>query len=524
MAAVGTAVIVGGTDGLGQALAIRYLASGWRVVVLGRTDRRAIRDAGAIYLPIDLTTSASVGAIGATLTVAGVDAIDALIHCAALGWVGNAAAQSPASIDAMVAINIWAPAAITHQLLPWVERVHGRILFVGSIAAFVPAPHYAVYAASKAAIDGFARSLAHERTGRVTVQVIHPGPIGTAFHAKSGALSIDPSRFPSPAVVAERVLEAMGPSSSGERKQSRHSWRIYPDGPTAMLAGFASRAKRLTDVIVSRRQQRSMRHQPDPSLPVAVPVAMVTGAGSGLGAALTVQLINAGYRVIGIDRVPLESMAADRIARYAPLTADLSHSDGIARIAEQARKEGPLALLIHCAGTSAVGPFAAGKLAPMQQVLHTNLTGPMQLTARLLSEDRLAARAAVVFVSSLSHFVGYPGAAIYAASKDGLAHYARSIGIALDATGRQCLTVFPGPMRTPHAEQFSPASASDRYRVEPAYVAAKILHALVRRRTRLVIGRGARIAMLAGLIAPTLTTKLMRRILFEQMRGDAMTR
>ncbi|MSQ20329.1 MAG: SDR family NAD(P)-dependent oxidoreductase [Betaproteobacteria bacterium] len=134
------------------------------------------------------------------------------------------------------------------------------------------------------------------------------------------------------------------------------------------------------------------------------------------------------------------------------------------------------------------------------------------------------ARASVVFVSSLSHFVGYPGAAMYAASKDGLAQYARSVGIALRATGRHCLTVFPGPMRTPHAEQFAPVGASDRRRMDPNQVAGKILHALARRQVRLVVGRGARIAMVVGVLAPTFTTKIMRRTLFERLRSDAQVR
>ena len=507
-----TAVIVGGTDGLGRALAIRYLRLGWRVVVLGRTDRRATEDAAAIYLALDLTQASSIQRIGATLSQASVEAIDALIHCAGIGWVGDSAAQSAASIDAIVAVNFWAPAAITHQLLPLVERVQGRVAFIGSIAAFVPAPHYAVYAASKTAIDGFVRSFAQEVVGRVRVQVIHPGPIRTSFHAKAGAGSIDASRFPSVEMVADRVLRAM----------KRSAWRAYSDVFTAMLAGVATRAKRLIDAIVAARTPR--RGHTQPSQRDAIPVAIVTGAGSGLGAAMTIQLINAGYRVIGVDRRPLESMAADRYARYQPLTADLADPHGIAMIAEQAAREDRLELLVHCAGTSAVGPFESASLATLQQVLQTNLTGPMQLTARLLRDEHLAARASVVFVSSLSHFVGYPGAAIYAASKDGLAHYARSLGIALGATGGHCLTVFPGPMRTPHAVQFSPADASEQHRMAPDQAAGKILRALARRRVRLAVGRGARVAMVAGLIAPTFVTRIMRRMLYERLRRDARRR
>ncbi len=507
-----TALITGGTDGLGRALACAYLRAGWRVVVLGRLDRRSTEDAAAIFLQVDLLSRSGLEMVEPALADAGVDAIHCLIHNAATGWVGDVGAQRPESIDTIVAVNVWAPIALTRLLVPLVERAHGRIVFIGSIAAFTPAPSYAVYAATKAAVDGFARSFAHEMGGRVAVQVIHPGPIRTAFHARAGAAGIDARRFPSPERVALRVLRASG----------RRAWRSYPDLSTAIVARVSNLARGLVDRIVDRRAVRTpdLPHiaidNPEPS---GTRVALVTGSGSGLGAAIAGKLLAAGYRVLGVDVVATDPLG--NIDRFRPIEASIASNEGIDRIAAVAAEEEKIDLLVHCAGISDVGPFETRSLDRLDQVVRTNLTGPMQLTARMLGDGRMSAHASMVFVSSMSHFVGYPGAAVYAASKDGLAHYARCVGVALRSTGRCCLTVFPGPMRTPHAERYAPAGSDGRHRVDPQDVARRILDAIARRSARLVVGRGARLAMVLGVIAPGFATTIMRRTLFERLRGVA---
>ena len=86
----------------------------------------------------------------------------------------------------------------------------------------------------------------------------------------------------------------------------------------------------------------------------------------------------------------------------------------------------------------------------------------MLLTAALLKADRIAKGASIVFISSLAHYTSYPGAATYAATKSGLASYARSLSIALAPQNIHVTTVFPvqraQPMRgvtarTTHAKK-----------------------------------------------------------------------
>jgi short-subunit dehydrogenase len=106
-------------------------------------------------------------------------------------------------------------------------------------------------------------------------------------------------------------------------------------------------------------------------------------------------------------------------------------------------------------------------------VLRVNAEAPMVIAAALLESKHMhCSGAAMVFVSSLSHFTGYPGAASYAASKDALAIYARSMRKYAASKGVTLITVaFPGPLKTDHAERHSPEGADDSKRMDPGQAA-----------------------------------------------------
>ena len=145
------------------------------------------------------------------------------------------------------------------------------------------------------------------------------------------------------------------------------------------------------------------------------------------------------------------------------------------------------------------------------------MLAPMLLTAGLLARDRLAPGATIVFVSSLSHFVSYPGASVYAATKDGLASYARSLFVAAGAGRLHCVTVYPGPTRTQHARRYAPPGASGARRMPPEAVAEAIARAVRRRRRTAIPGAGNRAAALVGRAWPTLAERAMRRLVFDRL-------
>ncbi|AEG44202.1 SDR family oxidoreductase [Isoptericola variabilis] len=99
---------------------------------------------------------------------------------------GGAFLDTPLEDDlAVVALDVVAPVHLAKRLVPpMVERGGGRVLVTWSVAATMPGPYYATYAAAKAFGLSFAQALRHElrRTG-VTVTALLPGPTDTAFFA-----------------------------------------------------------------------------------------------------------------------------------------------------------------------------------------------------------------------------------------------------------------------------------------------------------------------------------------------------
>lgn len=210
-----TAVLITGvTDGTGRALAQHYMAAGVQVVGVGRRPLAAAPPGAfppGAYCQADLAQPSAAEAVGSFLDAQGIDRLDALIHNAAVGWYGAVAAQSPASIDELLAVNLRAPVALTHALLPRLTAARGVVAFVSSVHAALPAPEFAVYTASKAALDGFARSLRIELAGQVEVLTLWAGATRTGMHTKAGvpAGRLPVERFPTAETTNRQGLRVM---------------------------------------------------------------------------------------------------------------------------------------------------------------------------------------------------------------------------------------------------------------------------------------------------------------------------
>ncbi|MCB0192864.1 MAG: SDR family NAD(P)-dependent oxidoreductase [Anaerolineae bacterium] len=209
-----TILITGATDGLGLALAHYYRPTAKRLILVGR---RAFQDVPLTefdpntYCRIDLAQANGAEVIDNWLEARNIRHLDLLIHNAGTGYYGAIDQQSWADIEQLVAVNLWAPIALTRQLLPCLQKRRGKVVFISSVAAMLPAPDYAVYGATKAALDGFARSLRVELKGSIDIQVIHPGAARTGMHAKSGISreTMDWERFPPTEKVAKKIAKAI---------------------------------------------------------------------------------------------------------------------------------------------------------------------------------------------------------------------------------------------------------------------------------------------------------------------------
>jgi short-subunit dehydrogenase len=208
-----TILITGATDGIGLALARAYYARGERLVLLGRRDISSLDHAiftPANYCRVDLAQPYCAQIVQQFLQLQQIDQLDLLIHNAALGAYGPVAQQTPQSIQALIAVNLRAPVALTHALLPMLRQPRGKLVFISSVVSALPGPQYAVYGATKAALDGFARSLRTEMRGSVGVQLIYPGATRTGMHRKSGVpASMRWERFPPAERVAAQIVRAI---------------------------------------------------------------------------------------------------------------------------------------------------------------------------------------------------------------------------------------------------------------------------------------------------------------------------
>lgn len=250
--------------------------------------------------------------------------------------------------------------------------------------------------------------------------------------------------------------------------------------------------------------------------------ALITGAADGIGRALAFACGLAGYDIVGVDVDEARShqTSADLanggiFNRF--LQVDLADSAQVTHLVSQLSLDGPYDLVIHNAGINAVGRFEEIDPARQQAVMAINLVAPMLLTAGLLTERQISANGVLIFISSLSHFAGYPGAAVYAATKDGIASYARSLRVGLAPKHVHVLTVFPGPTRTAHARRYSPDNSREHKRMLPEELADQILRAAQRRQWTLIPGLGNRFFALAGRIAPRLVERVMRKTLYEKL-------
>jgi len=245
---------------------------------------------------------------------------------------------------------------------------------------------------------------------------------------------------------------------------------------------------------------------------------LLTGAASGLGAALLRACLARGDSVCVID---IDARPPDLPDTVTWLQHDLSHTDpalwdGISGAIAQ---QGPFDLTVFSAGISATGPFEAISAHAHQQVSRINLHAPMRLCLILQQRGALAQGGRLVFVASLSCFTGYPGAASYGASKDGLAAFARSLRRPMRRAGVAVQLLCPGPMDTPHATRYAPKGARADRRISPQAVAQMVLQA-PRGRFVLLPGKGAKLAALLGRLAPALMTRIMGRVLFAKLKDQ----
>lgn len=174
------------------------------------------------------------------------------------------------------------------------------------------------------------------------------------------------------------------------------------------------------------------------------PVALITGASSGIGRAIAAQLSPTHHILVGgRDRNRLNAVVGE-LDSAEPFAVDLRDPAAVtAAITEIAR----LDTLIHSAGVAAWGPLSDSTPSQWDEVLSLNVTAPATLTASLLPALR-AAKGTVVFINSGAGLHASPNWSIYAASKFALTAVADALR-AEEAGRVRVISVHPGRVATP---------------------------------------------------------------------------
>lgn len=219
----GLALVTGCSSGIGLAIAERLLADGWRVTGISRRSP-AITASGFRHIPLDLGAIAADD--GETLEAVAEQAgrPDALVHAAGILKVGTLDDLDHGDGGAMWRLHVEAAARLVQTFAPRMPD-GGRIVLIGSRVA-TGAAGKAYYAASKAALEGLARSFAAELAPRgMTVNVIAPAATETPMLLDPGRQGLPPrlppmGRFVQPAEVAALaafLLGDGGASMTGQR-------------------------------------------------------------------------------------------------------------------------------------------------------------------------------------------------------------------------------------------------------------------------------------------------------------------
>lgn len=182
-------------------------------------------------------------------------------------------------------------------------------------------------------------------------------------------------------------------------------------------------------------------------------IALVTGASSGIGQQVAVDLAARGATVVASSR-SLERLqeTAERLKRYGAsevVECDVSDSGAVRRMVEAAlKKYGRIDILVNNAGFGAYEPLAQSSYDTIESMLATNYLGTVYCTREVLPSMIARRSGAIVNISSVSGKIGAPNMALYSATKFAQIGFSESLYHELKPQGVHVSVICPGPVRT----------------------------------------------------------------------------
>jgi NAD(P)-dependent dehydrogenase (short-subunit alcohol dehydrogenase family) len=259
-------------------------------------------------------------------------------------------------------------------------------------------------------------------------------------------------------------------------------------------------------------------------------VAVVTGAGSGIGRALAQQLAAAGsaLAIADIDQKGLTETAASLGSRQAALTThvlDVSDEATVGNFAEDVvARHGRVTLLINNAGVALHGTFEEISLDDLRWVMNINFWGVVYGVRHFLPILKQQPRAQIVNLSSVFGIIAPVGQSAYSASKFAVRGFTEAVRHELLGTSVFVSCVHPGGIHTPIAKRARLGAHAPESKREaavaffeqvtptsPEAAAARILKGVERREPRILVGQDARKIDIVQRLRPGTYWKVMAK-------------
>lgn len=213
-------LVTGATRGIGYHTALALAKAGSHIIAIGRTQGGledlddAITEIGGetTLVPMDLKNYDAIDQLGGIINERWGKLDGLLGNAGTLGEITPAPHVTPKSFDDVMAINMTANYRLIRSLDPLLRASpSGRAVFISSGVARTHRPYWNAYAASKAALEAFVTSYAHEvEVTDLKVNLLNPGATRTAMRAKAMP-GEDPDTLPHPSTLAPLIVEMLSP-------------------------------------------------------------------------------------------------------------------------------------------------------------------------------------------------------------------------------------------------------------------------------------------------------------------------
>jgi NAD(P)-dependent dehydrogenase (short-subunit alcohol dehydrogenase family) len=243
-------------------------------------------------------------------------------------------------------------------------------------------------------------------------------------------------------------------------------------------------------------------------------IVLITGGGSGIGAALARKLVKEGARVVIAD-LNMQGMRAltDELGSACePVEIDVAVWEPMRALAERISiNYGSLDLIVNCAGISSYGEMLDIPLEQWRNVMDVNLWGTIHGSLAAYAVMRKQGAGFIVNMGSMSTFLQPPLFGSYLTSKAGVLSFSLALAIEAEVYGVQVSVVCPGNVRTPLLGSWRTSSFTPTISAEDA--ASRILKAVSKRRRIIVFPFYAKIFWWLDRLCPNILNPLRRLII-----------